>query len=51
MQTNRVKVALRVGKAVSGPIINEARSIGMVKMMALAGYDFLFFDMEHAMFD
>jgi len=51
MQTNRVKAALRDGKAVSGPIINEARSIGTVKMMALAGHDFLFLDMEHAMFD
>jgi len=51
MQTNRVKAALRNGYAVSGPIVNEARSIGTVKMMALAGHDFLFFDMEHAMFD
>lgn len=51
MQTNRVKAALRDGNAVSGPIINEARSIGTVKMMAQAGHDFLFFDMEHAMFD
>jgi 2-keto-3-deoxy-L-rhamnonate aldolase RhmA len=51
MQTNRVKAALKQGKAVSGPIINEARSIGTVKMMAEAGHDFLFLDMEHAMFD
>jgi 4-hydroxy-2-oxoheptanedioate aldolase len=51
MQTNRVKAALRDGQAVSGPIVNEARSIGTVKMMAQAGHDFLFFDMEHAMFD
>ncbi|MEA2513659.1 MAG: hypothetical protein QOF33_82 [Thermomicrobiales bacterium] len=51
MQQNRVKAALRNGQAVSGPIVNEARSVGTVKMMALAGHDFLFFDMEHAMFD
>ena len=51
MQTNKVKAALRDGIAVSGPIVNEARSIGTVKMMAEAGHDFLFFDMEHAMFD
>ena len=51
MQTNRVKAALRDGKAVSGPIVNEARSISTVKMMSQAGHDFLFFDMEHAMFN
>ncbi len=51
MQKNRVKAALREGQAVSGPIINEARGVGTVKMMALAGHDFLFLDMEHAMFD
>ncbi len=51
MQTNRVKALLRSGQAVSGPIMNEARSVSSVKMMALAGHDFLFFDMEHAMFD
>ena len=51
MQKNRVKAALREGRAVSGPIVNEARGVGTVKMMALAGHDFLFLDMEHAMFD
>lgn len=35
----------------SGPILGEARGVGTVKMMALAGHDFLFLDMEHAMFD
>ncbi|MGI8477422.1 MAG: HpcH/HpaI aldolase family protein [Thermomicrobiales bacterium] len=51
MQTNRVKAALKSGDAVSGPILNEARSVTTVKIMALAGHDFLWFDMEHAMFD
>ncbi|HEY8448034.1 MAG TPA: aldolase/citrate lyase family protein [Thermomicrobiales bacterium] len=51
MQTNRTKAALREGRAVVGPIIGEARSVGTVKLMAQAGFDFLFFDMEHAMFD
>jgi 2-dehydro-3-deoxyglucarate aldolase/4-hydroxy-2-oxoheptanedioate aldolase len=51
MQTNRVKSTLRAGGTVSGPIINEARSVSTVKMMALAGHDFLFIDMEHAMFN
>jgi len=51
MQPNRVKAALREGRAVTGPLLNELRGVGTVKMMALAGHDFLFFDMEHAMFD
>jgi 2-keto-3-deoxy-L-rhamnonate aldolase RhmA len=51
MQKNRVKATLRAGGTVTGPIINEARSVNTVKMMALAGHDFLFIDMEHAMFD
>lgn len=51
MQPNNVKTALHEGRAVSGPIVNEARSVSFVKMMAQAGHDFLFFDMEHAMFN
>jgi len=51
VQYNRVKAALREDKAVAGPIISEMRSIGSIKLMANAGYDFLFLDMEHAMFD
>jgi 2-keto-3-deoxy-L-rhamnonate aldolase RhmA len=51
MQTNRVKAALCAGCTVTGPIINEARSVSTVKMMALAGHDFLFIDMEHALFN
>ncbi len=51
MQHNRVKAALREDKAVAGPIISEMRSIGGVKLMAAAGFDFLFLDMEHAMYD
>ena len=51
MQTNQVKAALKQNKAVSGPIVGEARSNSFVKQMALAGHDFLWFDMEHAMFN
>ena len=51
MQTNRVKAALRDGLAVTGPIVNEARSVSFVTMMSQAGHDFMFFDMEHAMFN
>ena len=49
MQTNRVKGALRDRRAVFGPMITEARSVGAIKIMALAGYDFVFLDSEHAM--
>jgi 2-dehydro-3-deoxyglucarate aldolase/4-hydroxy-2-oxoheptanedioate aldolase len=51
MLTNRVKRALREGQAVTGPMVNEARSVSTVKMLALAGHDFFIVDMEHAMFD
>jgi 2-dehydro-3-deoxyglucarate aldolase/4-hydroxy-2-oxoheptanedioate aldolase len=49
VQINRAKAALKQNKAVSGPIVGEARSNSFVKQMALAGHDFLWFDMEHAM--
>lgn len=51
MLTNRVKAALKEDKAVTGPFINEARTAGIVKMLAVAGHDFVVLDMEHAMFD
>ena len=51
MQPNKLKADLKAGRAVAGPIINEARSVSTVKIMAGAGFDFLFFDMEHAMLD
>ncbi len=51
MQRNRVKAALKAGELVSGPIVAETRTIGTIKKFKLAGHDFLFLDMEHAMFD
>lgn len=51
MRPNKVKAALKNDQAVAGPIISEMRSVGGVKLMALAGFDFLFLDMEHAMFN
>ena len=50
MQPNRVKAALKNGDAVTGPILSEVRSMGMVKLMAAAGYDFIFIDTEHGMY-
>ncbi len=51
MLQNPVKAKLRAGETVAGPIIAEARSIGTVKLMAREGFDFLFLDMEHALYD
>jgi 2-keto-3-deoxy-L-rhamnonate aldolase RhmA len=51
MKPNRVKAALKANKAVSGPIVGEARSTSSVKILALAGHDFLWFDMEHGVFN
>ncbi|MGH2550715.1 MAG: HpcH/HpaI aldolase family protein, partial [Thermomicrobiales bacterium] len=51
MEPNRVKAALKAGQTVVGPILGEVRSFGTIKLMANAGHDFIFLDMEHAMFD
>jgi 2-dehydro-3-deoxyglucarate aldolase/4-hydroxy-2-oxoheptanedioate aldolase len=51
MPKNRLKASLREGKAVSGPIMEEARTVGPVKMLALSGHDFLWFDTEHSMLE
>jgi 2-keto-3-deoxy-L-rhamnonate aldolase RhmA len=51
MATNRLKAKLREGKPVSGPIIEEVRTVGAVKMLALSGHDFLWFDTEHNFYD
>lgn len=51
MRENRLKTALAAGKAVSGPIMEEVRTVGVVKYMAMAGHDFLWFDTEHNFLD
>ncbi len=51
MLQNPVKAKLGAGQPVAGPIIAEARSVGTVKLMAREGFDFLFLDMEHALYD
>jgi 4-hydroxy-2-oxoheptanedioate aldolase len=47
MPKNQVKAALKEGRWVSGLIVEEIRSVGPVKILANAGHDFLWFDMEH----
>jgi len=51
MATNTLKQKLAEGKWVSGPIVEEIRTVGGVKMLALAGHDFLWWDMEHNYYD
>ncbi len=51
MPTNHVKAALKAGKAVTGPILHEVRSAGMIKLLAVAGHDFVFIDTEHGLYD
>jgi 2-keto-3-deoxy-L-rhamnonate aldolase RhmA len=51
MRENKLKTVLAAGGAVSGPIMEEVRTVGVVKYMAMAGHDFLWFDTEHNMLD
>ena len=44
------KEKLQSGVAVSGPIVSEVRTVGLIKALANAGHDFVWLDMEHAMF-
>jgi 2-keto-3-deoxy-L-rhamnonate aldolase RhmA len=44
------KEKLASGQAVSGPIVAEIRTVGPIKALALAGHDFVWLDMEHAMY-
>jgi 2-keto-3-deoxy-L-rhamnonate aldolase RhmA len=48
MTTFRDKLA--AGQVVSGPIMNESRSVGVIKALSNAGHDFIWLDMEHAMY-
>jgi 2-dehydro-3-deoxyglucarate aldolase/4-hydroxy-2-oxoheptanedioate aldolase len=45
------KEKLNSGNPVSGPIVSEIRSVGPIKALANAGHDFVWVDMEHAMFN
>lgn len=51
MRENKLKTKLAAGQAVSGPIMEEIRTVGPVKYMAMAGHDFLWFDTEHSFLD
>lgn len=47
MRENKVKRALQRGETVIGTMITEARSPAIVQILAAAGLDFIFIDMEH----
>lgn len=47
MRTNDVKRKLQAGQPVLGTMISDLRSPTVIQMLAYAGYDFVFIDMEH----
>jgi 2-dehydro-3-deoxyglucarate aldolase/4-hydroxy-2-oxoheptanedioate aldolase len=51
MQTNRVKQALKSGKWQLGTGLSQFRSPEIPRLLAAAGYDFVFVDTEHGGFD
>lgn len=51
MRPNQVKRKLQAGEAVFGTMISDLRSPTVIQMLAYAGYDFVFIDMEHGPYD
>jgi 2-keto-3-deoxy-L-rhamnonate aldolase RhmA len=51
MKRNALKQALQQGKTVFGTMVQEIRSPAVAMVMATAGFDFLFIDMEHGAYD
>lgn len=51
MKPNPLRTILNQGKPAYGTMFQELRSPSAVQIMALAGCDFLFFDMEHGPFN
>lgn len=50
MKRNALRTLLQEGKPVYGTMIQEVRATAIAQIMALAGCDFVFFDMEHGPF-
>ncbi len=50
MRTNRVREILSQGGVALGTMITEVRNPSIAKMLADAGFDFVFIDMEHGSF-
>ncbi len=51
MRENRVKHALQRGETVFGTMVQEMRTPSIAQLLAIAGFDFFFIDMEHGPFD
>jgi len=51
MKPNPLRAKLRAGEVVYGTMIQDSRSPSIGQIMARAGCDFVFFDMEHGPFD
>ena len=51
MRENKVKSALKRGETVFGTMVQEMRSPGIAQILAVAGFDFFFIDMEHSPFN
>jgi 2-keto-3-deoxy-L-rhamnonate aldolase RhmA len=51
MRENRVRTALKQGESVYGTMISEIRSPAIAMVLADAGFDFVFIDMEHGAYD
>jgi 2-keto-3-deoxy-L-rhamnonate aldolase RhmA len=47
LRENRIKQALKRGEPVVGTMISEVTSPGFIWMLANAGFDYVFIDMEH----
>lgn len=50
MRPNLVKKALKEGQVVVGTMISECRGPGVMTMMATAGWEYVYIDMEHSTF-
>ena len=50
MRPNPVRRALKAGHTVIGSEISRIRSPDVARLYALAGFDFVFIDMEHSAF-
>jgi 2-keto-3-deoxy-L-rhamnonate aldolase RhmA len=51
MRPNTLRELLNQGKPAYGTMIQDVRSPSIAQIMALAGCNFLFFDMEHGPFN
>lgn len=51
MRDNRVRAALKRGETVIGTMAQEVRTPAIAQLFAIAGFDFMFVDMEHGAYD